>query len=471
MQNNPKQFNPSRLHNYSKSEIIKEIQRVVNDVFNGVTPNRNNFEKFSRVKHPTIAKYFGTYKKAIQQAGFNSHRQTALPRIPLNQITGNLKAVLERSNGYSFTQDFYKKNGGLYSPATILKGFNVQNWKDVMQKINAMKKQRIIHTVVSPHSQRRNLLANLTKEDLFNEIDRVWQAKHGRPTYDEFSQASKYGITIYISRFGTWTKAIEIFCQKKGLSVEWHSSCSGPLLTKGELLNELREFQRKFPGDIIKYDPYKSNGGTFSKGVFVKHFGSWTKAVNAVGGVSGEQSRYSKNDLFNEIQRLWEQFGKQPTQVQMWKLGKISPKVYAKLFGSWTKAIHAFCEDRNNDTSSDTEPEITEMIQSSLLQATPATKAPITKSNELSNNNSSIIIKHSTGRTITPTLRFRVFRRDNFTCKICGKSPMKDEVVLEIDHIIPYSTGGETAEDNLQTLCKECNRGKTNLPHSIKEGN
>ncbi|RKX24889.1 MAG: hypothetical protein DRP45_07160 [Candidatus Zixiibacteriota bacterium] len=34
---------------------------------------------------------------------------------------------------------------------------------------------------------------------------------------------------------------------------------------------------------------------------------------------------------------------------------------------------------------------------------------------------------------------------------------------MEVDHKIPWSKGGETIEENLQTLCSECNQGKSNL--------
>ena len=33
-------------------------------------------------------------------------------------------------------------------------------------------------------------------------------------------------------------------------------------------------------------------------------------------------------------------------------------------------------------------------------------------------------------------------------------------VELHIDHIYPWSKGGETVEENLQTLCSICNYGK-----------
>ena len=66
-------------------------------------------------------------------------------------------------------------------------------------------------------------------------------------------------------------------------------------------------------------------------------------------------------------------------------------------------------------------------------------------------------------RYISPSLRFDVFKRDRSTCKICGKSVENDPMCrLEIDHIYPISKGGLTNIDNLQTLCAECNLGKSN---------
>jgi len=45
-------------------------------------------------------------------------------------------------------------------------------------------------------------------------------------------------------------------------------------------------------------------------------------------------------------------------------------------------------------------------------------------------------------------------------CQDCGAS--KNEVKLEVDHIIPVSQGGNDELSNLQVLCKECNRAKGN---------
>lgn len=56
--------------------------------------------------------------------------------------------------------------------------------------------------------------------------------------------------------------------------------------------------------------------------------------------------------------------------------------------------------------------------------------------------------------------RFEILKRDSFTCSYCGANP--PNVVLEVDHIIPVSKGGDNNELNLITSCFDCNRGKSN---------
>lgn len=54
--------------------------------------------------------------------------------------------------------------------------------------------------------------------------------------------------------------------------------------------------------------------------------------------------------------------------------------------------------------------------------------------------------------------RSRIFQRDNYTCRYCGQRGG----LLEIDHYIPLSRGGDNQDDNLVTACRKCNRSKKN---------
>lgn len=62
---------------------------------------------------------------------------------------------------------------------------------------------------------------------------------------------------------------------------------------------------------------------------------------------------------------------------------------------------------------------------------------------------------------ISKRVRFEVFKRDEFQCQYCGRTP--PGVVLECDHIFPVSLGGDDDFDNLTTACFDCNRGKSNI--------
>jgi 5-methylcytosine-specific restriction endonuclease McrA len=70
----------------------------------------------------------------------------------------------------------------------------------------------------------------------------------------------------------------------------------------------------------------------------------------------------------------------------------------------------------------------------------------------------------SKGRDPSLRLRWRVLQRDRFTCCACGASPaLKPCIELHVDHIVPWSKGGKTVLENLQTLCSACNLGKSNV--------
>lgn len=62
-------------------------------------------------------------------------------------------------------------------------------------------------------------------------------------------------------------------------------------------------------------------------------------------------------------------------------------------------------------------------------------------------------------KQIPKSVRFEVLKRDKFTCQYCGREA--PDVILEIDHIIPVSKGGDNSIMNLVTSCRDCNRGKS----------
>lgn len=141
--------------------------------------------------------------------------------------------------------------------------------------------------------------------------------------------------------------------------------------------------------------------------------------------------KYSKQELFDNIKRVWDFKGSQPFLKDM----EVEPSVicwgtYFNRFGSWQKALEEFIKHINSADKIQYEENIN-----------------IKKSRKSINN----------------SLRYDVMKRDSFKCQYCGKSPANDVgVELQIDHILPVSKGGTNEIENLKTICKDCNIGKFN---------
>lgn len=204
-----------------------------------------------------------------------------------------------------------------------------------------------------------------------------------------------------------------------------------------ELLNDLKRVAHILNTDTLTMEEYNEYG-EFHSTTLTRRFGSWFICLEK-SGLQPSRSKIgiSDDELYSEIENVWISLGKQPSYTQMNELGKYSIGTYEKRFGGWRLALEAFVNyinDEKNDTLG--------------IDRVRGTNERL----------------HQTQRKINLRLRFKVLARDNFKCVACGKSPAIDgEVKLEVDHVIPWSKGGETVFENLQTLCRECNAGKSNL--------
>lgn len=59
--------------------------------------------------------------------------------------------------------------------------------------------------------------------------------------------------------------------------------------------------------------------------------------------------------------------------------------------------------------------------------------------------------------------RQRIKLRDKFICQICGMITAE----LEIDHIVPFSKGGEDADSNKRSLCVPCHSAKSERERGV----
>lgn len=67
--------------------------------------------------------------------------------------------------------------------------------------------------------------------------------------------------------------------------------------------------------------------------------------------------------------------------------------------------------------------------------------------------------KYLSLRAFTPKQAQVAYKKQKGICKICKHKFDIEE--MEADHIIPWSQGGKTEQDNCQMLCRKCNRTKS----------
>jgi len=205
----------------------------------------------------------------------------------------------------------------------------------------------------------------------------------------------------------------------------------GVAVSNDQIVEDMRRVASQFGSGSLSARLYQAHG-RYSHTTASERFGSWNSALRAAGLRVLNEVDLPDEELFENIEQLWVGLGRQPRKRELVEpLSRYSERPYTRRFGSWRRALEAFVEWAENAPDGGTEV---------VHLGTP---------------------RRRTSRDPNSALRWRVANRDSFRCQHCGRSPAVDgSVKLHIDHIVPWSKGGETVLENLQTLCSECNLGK-----------
>lgn len=441
-------FEPNKLLNNDDNSLIEELKRVYLKYYNGLQMTTKQFDIYSKVSSRTITKRFGSWFLALDKSDLV--KLGAIRNMSSSEIKKDIERIILLNNGEYITMEFYRINGGLYSESTVKRNFENKKWREILlEEFNIYQVKKVI--VVDKEIKVK------TEEQLFNEIESVWLKLKRRPTYTEFRENASFGTKIFEKRYGSWTKAIETFC----LANPKYTSGSNDKsynTTKELLIQELEQIKVLFSLEILMEDDYKKYDGKYSVATFYNHFGSWKNALKLANLKSGREAP-TEIELFDELQRVWEEIGRQPSSNEMKLFSKYSYKSYSRKFGGWRKAIYAFISDREKEDIEEEQIEKDTGLINQINQEDNSNKEQ--QENSKINLEGIKIINMKTSRKVGNHLRFRVFNRDNFTCQYCGKKG--EGANLEADHIIAYSNGGETVLENLTTACWKCNNGKSNM--------
>jgi HNH endonuclease/Homing endonuclease associated repeat len=187
-------------------------------------------------------------------------------------------------------------------------------------------------------------------------------------------------------------------------------------------------------GKSLTFRSYKAVG-KYGPSTINDRFGTWNNALQKAGIALHEEKNVAVETLFGNLKLVWIAKGNQPTFRDMSAApSQYTASIYNARFGSWRKALESFVASVNQEGNE----LLSYEVEVKRSEGTKRTK-----------------------RDPSLALRFFVLKRDSFRCVGCGRSPATlAGLVLEVDHVIAWSNGGETIESNLRTLCFDCNRGK-----------
>lgn len=275
-------------------------------------------------------------------------------------------------------------------------------------------------------------LEDYSDEALLEEIRRVMSALNDkRLTQQRFREIARVGVTTIRNRFGSWKRALDLAGIDDTIAPRFDS------IKRDVVLEAIRLHSNEFPDTSPTVAAIAARLGVH-RSTLTGRFGTWKALLDEVGLTPTPLGkRYTDEECFENIVALWTLYGRQPNFAELNQApSTVGSKAYVLRWGGWPAALGAFIRYVN---------------QPQLADDTPVTTPP----------QPSKAAPSATPRSISLSLRYKVLRRDHFRCVIYGRSPAKDHAIeLHVDHIIPWSKGGQNVEDNLRTLCFDCNLGK-----------
>jgi hypothetical protein len=293
-------------------------------------------------------------------------------------------------------------------------------------------------------------LPDSSDETLIAELHRVAAiVPEGVLTRALFRQHGRSARRIY-NRFGGWHEALVaagLSHRSSNVTVVQGSHPSRNMSDE-DVLNALRSLASQLNTTELTVTQVESHL-LFSRVTLAKRWGSSQAAFKAAGlNTSHLGRRHTAEDCHNNILVVWTHYGRQPKYTDMaLPPSTVGGRAYTLRFGTWNKALAAFVEKVNSEPQERLEGDPPVLFHD---QAQPAASG-------------SSPVHQEDVRTIPLGLRFRVLNRDRFKCVLCGDNPARNpDCRLHVDHILPWSKGGKTRENNLRALCESCNVGRGN---------
>jgi hypothetical protein len=236
---------------YSDDELLEAIHELAEEY--GRPPSLQEITDETKHGRKVFYSHFGSWRDALEEAGYES-------RPPQEKVSkDNLVEELQRLGDELGKQPtLHEMNEhGEYWGSTYKNHFD--SWAAAIEAAG------FDPSVVSQPIERDALRA---------ELDRLGEELGKRPTMKEMAEHGEYDPTTYRRTFGSWLDAL----REVGYDPDPKLSDAGtPKLEKEILIEDLREL-----ADDLEKQPSQrdmNEHGDHSHTTYVRHFGSWTEAI------------------------------------------------------------------------------------------------------------------------------------------------------------------------------------------------
>lgn len=193
-------------------------------------------------------------------------------------------------------------------------------------------------------------------------------------------------------------------------------------IPKEDVEADLRSVKSKL-GEIPSKRKY-NEVGEYSNRTVENRFGGWNDALEKVFGSVRKHQNISKQELYDEIERLHQELGRAPTQEDMDEVGKFNSDTYQDRLGGWRSAVEK-------------------------CGIEPVTRGLKSGSEHRDWKGGSTDYYHPDWSKI----RQEILQRDGNKCRICDVSKDRPSV----HHIKPRSKFVEDGEYDYESACKRRN--------------
>ena len=286
-----------------KQEMLAELQRLAAEL--DKTPSQRKMNEQGRFSVKAYQNKFGTWNKSLSKADLSLNKEA---NVSDADLLAELSRLSNEIDGTPTSRDMAER--GKYAPATYSTAFGT--WNDAVREAD-----------LDPTKLR-----DIPNSELLDELERLTNQLGQPPTVHQMEKHGRFGAKTYSTAFGSWNEALS------AANLELNKEKN---VGRSRLLDEIKRL-RDASGEVPTAETMRRQG-RFAVNTYKRRFGSWNKALQAVGYELNNRTNIPESELLEELKRLKDEIGETPKAIDMEKEGEFGWATYKTVFGSWNDAL------------------------------------------------------------------------------------------------------------------------------------